>query len=60
MFTIGNHLELAHGIVSYRVEEYETHLATYHEKYNIRTSANLYTKLLQHKTHKNEYAVAYS
>lgn len=46
MFSIGNYLELAHAILSYRKDNYTPHLMKYHEKFNIHTSAELYKKLL--------------
>lgn len=46
MFTIGNHLELANAIKTYRKAEFTPHLSAYHEKYNINTSAALYKQLL--------------
>lgn len=46
MFSIGNHLELANAIKSYRKEEYAAPLSEYHKKYNVHTSAELYKSLL--------------
>lgn len=46
MFSIGNHLELANAILSYRKSDFSSHLMRYHEKYNINTSAELYKRLL--------------
>lgn len=46
MFTIGNHHELAHAILSYRKSDYSSNLQDYHKNYNIHTSAELYKRLL--------------
>lgn len=46
MFSIGNYLELAQAILSYRIENYESALDNYNKKYNIQTSTALYRKLL--------------
>lgn len=46
MFSIGNYLELANAIKTYRKADYEAPLAEYHKKYNIRTNASLYKSLL--------------
>jgi glycosyltransferase involved in cell wall biosynthesis len=46
MFTMGNYLELAHAITSYRKENYESNLQAYHVNYNIKTSSELYKNLL--------------
>ncbi len=45
IFTIGNHLELANAILSYRKSEYSSSLQEYHKRYNIHTSAELYKRL---------------
>lgn len=46
MFTIGNYMELACGILNYDSSKYAEGLRTYHEKYNIHTSGLLYRDLL--------------
>lgn len=47
MFTIGNFMELANAIMSYKKTDYSSHLMEYHKKYNINTSVNLYKRLFQ-------------
>ncbi len=47
MFTIGNYLELAHAIQSYRKDDYEKSLIQYNKRYNIHTNAELYAKLVK-------------
>lgn len=46
MFTMGNYLELANVIRSYNKSDFAAYLKEYHQKYNIRTSMELYQKLL--------------
>lgn len=46
MMTIGNHLELANAILTYRKSDFSSHLSEYHKKYNIHTSTALYQRLL--------------
>ncbi|MDR2540191.1 MAG: hypothetical protein LBC45_06425 [Chlamydiales bacterium] len=46
-FTIGNFIELAHAIMSYKKTDYIPCLREYHKKYNINTSINLYKQLFQ-------------
>ncbi len=46
MVSIGNYLELAQAITSYCEDDYSNGLKKYHNKYNIRTSVELYRKLI--------------
>ncbi len=46
MFSIGNYLELANAILSYHQADFSENLKAYHNKYNIRTSVELYKKLI--------------
>ncbi len=46
MFSLGNYLELAQAIISYRESDYKESLNDYWSKYNINTSARLYHQLL--------------
>lgn len=47
MISIGNYLELAQAIQSYRKSDYNDQLTDYHNNYNINTSAALYKSLLE-------------
>ena len=47
MFTIGNFIELAHAIMSYKRTDYRSSLMEYHKRYNVNTSVNLYKQLFQ-------------
>ncbi|MFI5344033.1 MAG: hypothetical protein ACHQUC_07425 [Chlamydiales bacterium] len=46
MFSLGNYLELAQAIISYRESDYKDNLKNYLAKNNINTSARLYHQLL--------------
>ncbi len=46
MFSIGNYLELANAILTYRKSEFSADLDAYNKKYNISTSCRLHQKLL--------------
>jgi glycosyltransferase involved in cell wall biosynthesis len=52
MVTVGNYLELAQAILSYRESEYKNNLKEYCSKYNINTSAHLYHQLLSELSEK--------
>jgi glycosyltransferase involved in cell wall biosynthesis len=46
MFSVGNYLELGQSILNYCESDYKINLKDYYSKYNIKTSAHLYQKLL--------------
>ena len=46
MFSIGNHMELAQAVLSYRASQFSDALREYHARYNTDTSAAIYKKLL--------------